>query len=322
VTLVPDRAALARYGLTATEFAAAVAREIQGPVGAQRIEVAGEEVRVTLKAAGARDRTVDELRATLVANPVGAPVRLADLARVDEQEGVGNISREDQQYVRVVSYDFRGPQKLGNRTHEAFMRSISVPAGYVVADDVFEWAPDESTRGLWLVFAIGVALVLLAVAVVFDSVWAAAVVFGSLPLALAGVAAAFWAAGASFSREAAVGVILVVGLSVNQAILLVDAALERRTGRRADGQRGLTGRDVVAAAVERSGMIVLVTLTTLASLIPLAAGTDAGSLFGGIALATVGGTVAGTLGAMLVVPAMIVGRGRRSPTENRAKGQP
>jgi outer membrane lipoprotein SlyB len=54
-------------------------------------------------------------------------------------------------------------------------------------------------------------------------------------------------------------------------------------------------------------MIVLVTFTTLASLLPLAIGTDSASLFGAIALATVGGTIAGTLGAMFVVPAMVGG---------------
>jgi multidrug efflux pump subunit AcrB len=58
-------------------------------------------------------------------------------------------------------------------------------------------------------------------------------------------------------------------------------------------------------------MIMLVTLTTLASLVPLAIGTDADSLFGSIALATAGGTVAGTIGALGVVPALLVGRRRR-----------
>jgi multidrug efflux pump subunit AcrB len=54
---------------------------------------------------------------------------------------------------------------------------------------------------------------------------------------------------------------------------------------------------------------VLTTLTTLASLIPLAVGTKADELFGSIALATVGGTIAGTLGALFVVPAMVLGMG-------------
>ncbi|MGH7562611.1 MAG: efflux RND transporter permease subunit [Gemmatimonadales bacterium] len=305
VTLAPDRPALNRAGLTSRDLAAAVNREVQGPAGGQRLELEGEEVIVSVKSRGARDRTLDQLRAALVPTAGGSPVRIGDLAGVDEKEGLGTISREDQQYVRIVAYDFRGPQRLANRTHQAFMRSISVPAGYSVSDQGFSWDPDESAKGLWLVFAVGVALVILAVAVVFDSAWAAWMVFLSLPLALAGVAGIFWATGVPFSREAAVGVILVVGLAVNQTILLIDAALERRRGRRVGVE------DALHAAGDRAGMIVLVTLTTLASLIPLAVGTDTDSLFGSIALATSGGTLAGTIGALFIVPALLVGRRER-----------
>lgn len=140
-------------------------------------------------------------------------------------------------------------------------------------------------------------------------------VFLSLPIALAGVIAAFWAADAAFTREAAVGVILVVGLAVNQSILLVDAALERR---RKTGGR-LSGAQVYHAALDRSGMIVMVTLTTIASLIPLAVGTSANTLFGAIALATAGGTVAGTIGAMLVVPALLARLRRPSDAAARSR---
>ncbi|MEJ7811852.1 MAG: efflux RND transporter permease subunit [Gemmatimonadaceae bacterium] len=313
VTLEPDRGALARYGVTASQFRDAVAREVRGPVGLQRIEIAGEEIPVTLKAAGARDRTLDELREALVPTSGGAPARVGDLSAVGEREGLSTISREDQQYVRIVSYGFRGPAKLAQRTHESFMMSVTVPAGSVVGDAGFDWGyVDDSDRGLWLVFGVGVILVVLAVAMVFDSVWAAAMVLLSIPLALAGVMAAFWIAKTPFTREAAVGVILVVGLAVHQGILLVDAALERRRARAARGGRAtLRARDVTDAALERAAMIVLVTLSTLASLIPLAIGTATGSLFGAIALATAGGTVAGTVGAMLVLPAMLMGRQTR-----------
>lgn len=328
VTLQPDRPALGRYGLTATDFRQVIAREVRGPVGVEQIEIDGAEVPVNLKAQGARERTLDELRGALVPNDRGAPVRVGDVALVGEREALSQISREDQQYVRIVTYDFRGPQKLANRTHEAFMASISVPPGYSVGDDYFGWADDDSSRGLWLVFGLGVVLVLLSVALVFDSVWAAGMVFLSLPLALAGVAAAFWIARVGFSREAAVGVILVVGLSVHQAILLVDGALRiRREGARARGREDgpvahpavapapLRAMDVVHIARDRAPMIMLVTLTTLASLLPLAIGTDPDSLFGAIALATTGGTIAGTLGAMFVMPAVLVGvrRDARAP---------
>lgn len=123
----------------------------------------------------------------------------------------------------------------------------------------------------------------------------------SLPVALAGVAAAFLLAKASFSREAAVGVILVVGLAVHQAILLVHGALLRK---RSGG--GLTAMRVVGAARDRSGMIVLITTTTMASLVPLAVGDATDTLFGSIALATAGGTIFGTIGAMWVVPLLLM----------------
>jgi multidrug efflux pump subunit AcrB len=319
ITLSPDRAELARAGITAEQFGRTVGREIRGSVGQQRITFGDVELPVDLKAAGARERTLDDLRASLVPNQASQPVRIEDLSLVSEREGLSQISREDQQYVRILSYDFRGPQKLAQRTHEAFMNSISVPAGYTVADDGFDWEQDDSRKGLWLVFGVGVLLVVLAVALVFDSVWATAQVMLSLPVALAGVAAAFLAAGASFSRESAVGVILVVGLAVHQAILLVHGALQKRRGAGAQGRspdagefvsaaapQRLSARDVVASARDRSAMIVLITATTMASLIPLAVGDATDTLFGSIALATAGGTLFGTIGAMWVLPLLLL----------------
>ncbi len=321
VTIDPDRAALARYGVSAQRLAFAVGREVRGSAGRQLIEIDGDERPVTIKAAGARDRSLDELQEALVPNVAGAPVRVGDMAVVSEREALSTILREDQQYVLQVAYDFRGPTRLANRTHNAFVKSVAAPAGYTITDmsNAYGFGNDESDRGLWLVFALGVTLVLLAVALVFDSVWGSAMVFLSLPLSLAGVAAAFWATGTAFTREAAVGVILVVGLAVNHAILMVDAALLKRRAKRDDPSRhadsvALDAGDVLRAMLDRAGMIVFVTLASLASLAPLSIGTDANRLFGAIALATAGGTVAGTLGVLFVLPALLVGRRmRRGP---------
>lgn len=317
VTLTPDRAALARYGITSRAFADAIQREINGGVGSNSLTIAGEEVRVSLKSEGARERTMEELREAFIPSSTGAPVRIGDVSTVGEQESLSTIDREDQQYVRMLTYDFRGPTKLANRTHKAFMSSIAVPAGFSVGDASFSWGgEDDSDKGLWMVFGIGIVLVVLAVAMVFDSVWAAWMVLISLPLALAGVMAAFILAKAAFNREAAVGVILVVGLAVHQGILLIDAALEhRRSNQVRFGTGVLRVRDSFRAAMDRAGMITIVTLSTLASLLPLALNTRSTDMFGGIALATAGGTVAGTVGAMLVMPALVALslRRRRAP---------
>ncbi len=308
ITLEPDRAVLASYGLTSRDFAAQVTREVGGAAGRQRMLLGDEELWLSLKTRGARERTLDQLREARVPAPGGAPVRVADLATLSEREALARISREDQQYVRILSYDFRGPAKLANRTHEAFMRSITVPAGYTVSDEYFGWEDDHSQQGLWLVFAVGLALVLLAVAMVFNSAWAAWMVFLSLPIALGGVVVAFWATGSAFTREAAVGVILVIGLAVNQSILLVDGVLA--PSRRSDATPSRGVARTLAACRDRVGMITLVTLTTLASPLPLALGAGTDDLFGAIALALVGGTLAGTIGALFVLPALLVRRAR------------
>lgn len=319
VAIEPDRAALARFGLTSADFQVAVAREMRGQVGAQLLEIGGDEIPVNVKALGANTRSLDELTAALLPTPDGGAVPIGAVSAVREHDLLSAIDREDQQYMRTVAYEFRGPNRLAQRTHDAFMASVSTPPGYRVEEAGFGFfRPDESEKGLWMVFAIGVILVILAVALVFDSVWATSIIFLSLPIALGGVVLAFWAFKAAFTREAAVGVILVIGLAVHQAILVTDAGLQRRRNRALHGRPGLGRGEALRSALDRAGMVILITLTSMASLIPLAVGTSTQDIFGAIALATAGGTIFGTLGAMFVVPALLVGRHKRGPRRKRS----
>ena len=321
VAIEPDRAALARFGLTSRDFANAITREVRGSVGAQNLEIGGDEIPVSVKALGANTRSLDELRAALIPTPGGAAVPIASVSTVSERDLLSGIDREDQQYMRTVAYEFRGPNRLAQRTHDAFMKSISAPPGYKVEEAAFGFfTPDDSEKGLWLVFAVGVTLVILAVALVFDSIWATSIIFLSLPIALGGVVLAFWVMKAAFTREAAVGVILVIGLAVHQAILVTDAGLQRRRNRALHGKPGLGRNEALRAAMDRAGMVILITLTSMASLIPLAVGTSTQDIFGAIALATAGGTIFGTLGAMFVVPALLVGRQKRRRSSMDVRG--
>jgi len=208
--------------------------------------------------------------------------------------------------VRLIRYDFRGSPRLAQRTHQALLQSISVPAGYDVTDPNAGGNTDHSSRGLWLVLAVGIALVLLVIAFVFDSVWAAAVAFAGLPLALAGVMLAFWLTGEPFTREAAVGLILVVGLTVNQTIILVDAAMKVRSRNvKRSGSSALTGPQIIRAASSCFELIVLVTAVALGSFLPLAVATKQRDLFGSIAIAGLGGTLASLVAALFVLPVLL-----------------
>ncbi len=316
ISIMPDRDALGEIGTSASQFVGSVARELAGADASRSIEIGDEDMPIAVRALNVRERQLTQLEGAIVSNPSNAPVRIADVSTVGEVKGLAEIQREDQEYIRVLSYDFRGPTKLADKTHKAFMATISVPLGYTVADDRYDWQTDESGKGLYLVFGIGLILVLLSVALVFDSWWASLMVFLSLPIALAGVAAAFWVTKSAFTREAAVGVILVVGLAVNQAILLIDSVLgaRRRHGGRA------TGADVVRGTRDRAGMIVLVTLTTVASLVPMAWGSATDTLFGAIALATAGGVAAGTIAALWLLPPILIGTSPRRHAKRGRRG--
>jgi multidrug efflux pump subunit AcrB len=150
VAVVPSRDRLAAYGLTAAELAQGVAREIRGPAGRLLLEVGGDEELVTVKAAGAPERTVEELAAAPLPSATEAPVRIGDVATVEEREALTQVVREDQQYLRQVAYDFRGPPRLARRTHDAFVASLAAPPGYAITDvtagTTFE--EDQSERGL------------------------------------------------------------------------------------------------------------------------------------------------------------------------------
>src|SRR5690606_35056882 len=146
IVIEPDRDALARYGITAAELTAAVRREVRGPGGGQLLEIGGEELLVTVKADGARDRSLDELRDALIPTANGAvPIRA--VSTIGERESPGRIERRDQQYVRIVAYEFRGPNRLAQRTHDAFMKSVVTPAGYKVEEAGWGWEPDRSEQG-------------------------------------------------------------------------------------------------------------------------------------------------------------------------------
>ncbi|MBK6423656.1 MAG: efflux RND transporter permease subunit [Gemmatimonadetes bacterium] len=197
----PDRDRLAGFGLTSQDFAGAVGREVGGAVGRQRLLLGDEDLWLSLKTAGSRERSLDQLREAMLPNAAGAPVRVGDVATLSEREALARISREDQQYVRILSHDFRGPAKARQPDPRGLHALDCGPRRLHGERRVLRLVDDQSQRGLWLVFGVGLALVVLSVAMVFDSAWGAAMVFLSLPIALAGVVVAFWVTGAAFTAR-------------------------------------------------------------------------------------------------------------------------
>ncbi|MGQ0563351.1 MAG: efflux RND transporter permease subunit, partial [Gemmatimonadota bacterium] len=114
-----DRRRLALHGLSAEDVTRYVGAAVRGETRRSTIRMAGEELQYAVKLDGYRDVDVIQLLELQVPAAAGQSVRLGDAAQLRERDVLNRILREDQQYQRVISYEFRGPTKLGDRVREA-----------------------------------------------------------------------------------------------------------------------------------------------------------------------------------------------------------
>lgn len=301
LVLAIDRRKLSLHGLTARDVASQVNAAVRGSTRASQIRVAGEELQYSVKLAGYRDMDLVQLRELQIPAPDGKAVRLGDVASISERDVLNRILRADQQYQRTVAYEFRGPGKLGDRVRAAVVDNTELPAGYTIEqDEGWRWSTDEQ-RQIYGVLAFAVVLVFMVCATLFESVRQPICILLTVPMALIGVFAIFWLTGASFTREAYIGVIMMAGIVVNNAILLVDHVNQLRRHHALPLEQAL-----VRGASERLRPILMTTCTTIAGLLPLVLFSEAAdaNIWNALGFALIGGLATSTVLVLTVTPAL------------------
>jgi multidrug efflux pump subunit AcrB len=296
-----DRERLGLHGLTAQDVVYQVAAAVWGQVRQGSIRVAGEEVRFDVKIAGNEDVDVHQLQELLIQTPSEQGVRLTDVAELSERDVLTRIVRENQQYQRFVSYEFRGPTKLGDRTRDAVIGATRLPEGYEIeGEQSWNWSTEEQGQ-LVLVLTVSLVLVFMVTAALFESIRQPFCVLLTVPMALVGVFLMFFYAKASFTREAYIGVIMMGGIVVNNAILLVDHInYLRRVVALPFRQAILQG------TLERVRPILMTSTTTIFGLLPLVLLSEYAdeNIWNALAYALIGGLASSTLFVLTVTPAL------------------
>ena len=228
------------------------------------------------------------------------PINLRDVATVTLGTGPTSIRRENQNRLIRVTGDVN--DELSNvsvvsdeiRTRLA---DLDLPDGYAFIFGGEEEAIRENNRNLAIVIGLAVFLVFVVLAVQYESIANPVVILVSLPLALIGVGSLLLITGTPLSAPVLLGVILLAGIVVNNAILLVEYV---EMGRR----EGLSTEDaIVEAGAVRLRPILMTTLTTALGMLPLALGVGEGTeLMQPLALAVVGGLMVSTLLTLVVIP--------------------
>ncbi len=295
-----NRPRLAGYGLSVEELLRYVASNVQGQISLNRIKVGGEEVTYSVKLEGYQEFDFADLQGLLVPTATGESVRLSDVAQVGRREVLNRIVREDQQYQRLVGWEFRGPRKLGDQIRDVAVDATQLPAGYSIEKERDIFWTDEEQQQIYTVLAFAVILIYLVTAALFESLRAPFVVLLTVPLALIGVFLIFFYTNASFTRSAYIGVIMMAGIVVNNAILVVYHINEiRRAGSELK-------EAIIQGTLERVRPILMTTLTTVVGLLPLILFSETidATIWNALALATIGGLIASTIFVLTSIPVL------------------
>ena len=207
--------------------------------------------------------------------------------------------REDR--ARLASIRWDGPLREAPAARAALEAAAAagpgLPPGYSLTFGGAYREMQETGRALVRAFLLSTGLVLLVLAAQFESVRLPVLIFAAVPLAMPGVALALVPAGGSVNVLSGIGLVVLIGIVVNDAILKVD--LLRRF--RAEGR---SRRDaILAASRRRYRPIVMTTLTTTIGLLPLFLGRGA-ELRAPLAATLIGGLLSATVLTLLVIPAL------------------
>ena len=305
-----ERDQLARHDISVQELVMRMNMAVAGQTSLAQLKIGGDEVRYEVKLEGYRDTDVQELLETIIGTSAGTGIRLGDVVSIAPKDVLAWIRREDQQYERTVAYEFAGPRRLGDQYYDGIVESTELPVGYVIEEEQgFRWSEDDR-RQIYAVLAVSILLIYMVTAALFESVRLPLCVLLTVPMALIGVFLMFFYTGASFTREAYVGVIMMGGIVVNNAILLVDNI--NRVRRESGGDLHAA---ILAGTLERVRPILMTTATTVLGLLPLVlfSETADSTIWNALGYALIGGLLSSTVFVLATTPAIyLLIEGRRA----------
>ncbi|HUF48392.1 MAG TPA: efflux RND transporter permease subunit [Vicinamibacterales bacterium] len=296
-----DRPKAAMLGLSVSGVANTIRTNIGGTQAAFYRERGKEYPIVVRLREEDRDRvqSVDDI---LISSPSGQVLPAKNLLVVDTQTGPQQIDRKNQERIFRVNAELDGTMPLSAAIDNVRVRlpELAVPQGFSVGFGAEAEQQAQAFQQLRVLLLLAVLLVYAVMASQYESLKDPFIIMFSVPGASIGVVALLLLTATSFSLQAYIGVIMLAGIVVSNAILLVDYTniLRRRDG--------LALRE----AVERAGRtrlrpILMTSLTTILGLLPMALALgEGGELQAPLARVVIGGLAASTLVTLVLVPTM------------------
>jgi len=290
-----DRAAV--YNLSVTDIARTALIAIRGYM-ATKFKEEGREIDVTVRLRPEDRADVSKLRALTVHSNTDIEVPLAEVATLTTGKGPSEIKRLDQQRVVLVTANIfkRSLNDVISDIREKLRKYQNISDYSVILSGETQ-TMRESFESLRFALIFAIILVYMIMAAEFESLWQPFIIMFTLPFSLIGVALALLVTHTSLNAIVLMGVIMLGGIVVNNAIVLIDYI---NTVRREGIE---TEKAVRRAGTTRLRPILMTTLTTVLGLLPLALGFGEGAeLSAPLAITVIGGLSTATFLTLLIIP--------------------
>lgn len=328
--IVPNRAALGRYGLTIKDVQDVVGMALGSEVVTQTVE-GRERYGVAIRYPRASQSDPQSIAGNVqISLPGGGTVPLGEVADVKLTRGATTIRTENGQlavyiYVDIANRDLGG---YVAEAQQAVARSVTMPSGYSVAwSGQFEYLERAEAR-LAVVVPLTLALIFLLLYLNFKALTETVIVMLSLPFALVGGIWLMWWMGFNASVAVAVGFIALAGVAAETGVIMLiyldHAMKEQREACEREGRAFSKldlNRAIMVGAVERIRPKMMTVVAIMAGLVPILWSTGTGSeIMQRIAVPMIGGMVSSTLLTLIVIPAVYgLIKGWRLPSMSESK---
>jgi len=294
---------ISSLGLSVEEVARAVQTNLGGSRAAS-YRTGGEQFPITVRLRPEDRLSVQDLDNVSIPTPDGQSVPLSTLIERDRGRGPTQIQRINGQRVTYISASLTSDAVLGEVVKRARseLSTLQLPEGFSITFGGQYREQQKAQTDFLIAIIMALVLIYMVMAGQFERFLDPLIVMFSVPLVLVGVLPTLVLTGTTVNIQSVMGFVMLIGIVVNNAIVLVDYINIMRR------ERGLELFDAVAEAGRlRLRPILMTTLTTVLGLVPLALGIGAGAeIQAALARVVIGGLTASTLITLLLIPAAYV----------------
>ena len=298
IRVVIDRTTAAYYGINAYQLANGLSSALSGTT-ATKLKIAGDEIDITLSLPESYKQSVDNMKQIMITGTAGIPVPVGQIAALEYDNSPNMISRINQQ--RFITVDISIESKDLKATADritALVDAYPFPDGYYYETMGMQEQMIDAFSSLFKALLISIALVFLLLAAQFESLILPLIIATSIPFAMTGAFLALFITNTKLSMTSFLGLIMLVGIVVKNAILLIEFITQNKK---------VMGRDeaLVQAGKVRLRPILMTALTTIVGMIPISLGLGEGTeMLAPMGIAIIGGLIASTIVTLVFVPVL------------------